>query len=70
MQADGVDKPKPEYRLLLMICLNPCVGLDLFIYGWTAYYKVRWVVPIIGTSLIGLGAYFVLVSSISSCHDL
>ena len=69
MQADGVGKPKPEYRLLPMIWLNPCVGLGLFIYGWTAYYKVRWVVPIIGTLLIGLGAYFVLVSSISLCYD-
>ena len=69
MKADGVDKPKPEYRLLLMICLSPCVGLGLFIYGWTAYYKVHWIVPIIGTFFIGVGAYFVLVRSISWCHD-
>lgn len=64
MKADGVDKPKPEYRLLLMIWLSPCVALGLFIYGWTAYYKVYWIVPIIGTFFIGLGAYFVLVSCI------
>lgn len=63
MKADRVDKPKPEYRLLLMIWLSPCVGLGLFIYGWTAYYKVHWIVPIIGTFFIGLGAYFVLVTS-------
>ena len=64
IKADGVDKPRPEYRLLLMIWLSPCVGLGLFIYGWTAYYKVHWIVPIIGTSFVGLGAYFVLVSII------
>ena len=64
MKSDGVDKPKPEYRLLLMIWLSPCVALGLFIYGWTAHYKVYWMVPIIGTFFIGLGAYFVLVSSI------
>ncbi len=69
MKADGVDKPKPEYRLLLMIWLSPCVALGLFIYGWTAYYKVHWIVPIIGTFFIGLGAYFVLVSSISCCYS-
>ena len=40
MKADGVDKPKPEYRLLLMIWISPCVALGLFIYGWTVYYKV------------------------------
>lgn len=62
MKADGVDKPKPEYRLLLMIWLSPSVALGLFIYGWTAYYKVHWIVPIIGTFFIGLGAYFILVS--------
>jgi predicted MFS family arabinose efflux permease len=65
MKADGVSTPKPEYRLLLMIWLSPCVALGLFIYGWTAYYKVHWIVPIIGTFFIGLGAYFVLVSSVS-----
>ena len=69
MKADGVDKPKPEYRLLLMIWLSPCVALGLFIYGWTAYYKVYWIVPIIGTFFIGLGAYFVLVSCIPCCYS-
>lgn len=69
MKADGVDSPKPEYRLLLMIWLSPCVALGLFIYGWTAYYNVHWIVPIIGTFFIGLGAYFVLVSSISGCYN-
>ena len=69
MKADGVDKPKPEYRLLLMIWLSPCVALGLFMYGWTAYYKVHWIVPIIGSFFIGLGAYFVLVSSFSWCYD-
>ena len=69
MKANGVDKPKPEHRLLLMIWLSPCVVLGLFIYGWTAYYKVHWIVPIIGTFFIGLGSYFVLVSCISCCYS-
>ena len=66
MKAHGVDKPRPGYHLLLMIWLSPCVGLGLFIYGWTAYCKVHWIVPIIGTAFVGLGAYFVLVSIIPS----
>lgn len=65
MKSDGVTTPKPEYRLVLMIWLSPCVAFGLFIYGWTVYYKVHWIVPIIGTFFIGLGAYFVLVSSAS-----
>jgi hypothetical protein len=64
MKADGVQRPRPEYRLLLMIAFSPCVGVGLFIYGWTAYYKVHWIVPIIGTAVIGFGAFFVIVSSI------
>ena len=66
MKADGVQQPRPEYRLILMIFFSPCVGLGLFLYGWTTYYKVHWIVPIIGTAVIGLGAFFVLVSSTAS----
>ncbi|PVH93336.1 MFS general substrate transporter [Periconia macrospinosa] len=61
MRRDGIDTPKPEYRLLLMICLSPCVAVGLFIYGWTTYYRVHWIVPIIGTFFIGFGANFVLM---------
>lgn len=65
MKADGVDQPRPEYRLLLMIWLSPFVAVGLFIYGWSAQYQVHWIVPIVGTFFIGIGAYFVLVST---CH--
>ena len=34
------------------------IPIGLFIYGWTAYYHVHWIVPIIGTSLVGLGLLF------------
>lgn len=62
MKADGVSIPKPEYRLLLMVWLSPCVPIGLFIYGWTTNYKADWIVPIIGSSIVGFGGYFVLVS--------
>lgn len=54
---------KPEYRLPFMMYLVPMMPVGFFWYGWTAYYKVHWIVPIIGTSLIGIGALSVLVSS-------
>lgn len=62
MKADGVQQPRPEYRLLLMIWFSPCVGLGLILYGWTAYHKVHWIVPIVGTVFMGFGAFFVIVS--------
>ncbi|OJJ97691.1 hypothetical protein ASPACDRAFT_1858419 [Aspergillus aculeatus ATCC 16872] len=61
MKKDGVTQHRPEYRLLLMIYFCPCVAIGLFIYGWTAYYKVHWIVPIIGTTVIGFGSFFVMM---------
>jgi MFS family permease len=61
LKADGVQQPRPEYRLLPMIWFSPLVSLGLFIYGWTAYYKVHWMVPIVGTAFMGCGAFFVMV---------
>ena len=61
MKADGVQQVRPEYRLLLMIWFSPFVGVGLIIYGWTAYYKAHWIVPIIGTVFMGFGAFFVIV---------
>lgn len=62
MKRDGLTAPKPEHRLVLMIWFSPGVPAGLFIYGWATYYKVHWFVPILGTVLIGYGAFFVLVS--------
>lgn len=54
---------KPEYRLppLLIGALFTPVGL--FLYGWAAEYKMHWIVPEIGTALVGVGnvAAFVCV---------
>ncbi|KAI0394203.1 fluconazole resistance protein 1 [Xylariaceae sp. FL0594] len=60
-KADGVTEPQPKYRLIPMIIFSPCVGLGLIFYGWTAAYQVHYIVPIIGTFVIGTGAFFVLV---------
>ncbi|BCS23530.1 MFS transporter [Aspergillus puulaauensis] len=63
MKADGVQQPRPEYRLLLMIWFSPFVGLGLILYGWTVYYQVHWIVPIIGTVFMGFGSFFVIMPS-------
>jgi len=46
---------KPEYRLPPMSYGAPLIPIGLFWYGWTAEYEVHWIVPIIGTSLVGMG---------------
>ncbi|KAI0149471.1 putative MFS transporter [Xylariaceae sp. FL1272] len=52
---------KPEQRLVLMMWLGPITPIGCFIYGWTAYYHVHWIVPIIGTYIIGLGSLFIVI---------
>lgn len=68
LKADGATQPRPEYRLVLMIFFSPLVGVGLFIYGWTVQYRVHWIVPIIGTMVMGFGAFFVLVSFTSAIN--
>ncbi|KAF2199808.1 MFS general substrate transporter [Delitschia confertaspora ATCC 74209] len=48
---------KPEHRLPFILTVPGGVGLPigLFIYGWCTYYKVHWIVPIIGTVFVGFG---------------
>ncbi|KAJ5166738.1 MFS transporter cpaT [Penicillium canariense] len=53
--AEKHGEKKPEYRLPPMIPGSLCVPISLFIYGWSAYYKTHWIVPIIGTSFLGIG---------------
>ncbi len=56
-------KMTPEERLPLMVYFTPIIPIGFFWYGWTAQEKVQWMAPIVGTSFIGLGNLFVMVSS-------
>ncbi|KAF5009392.1 hypothetical protein FDECE_4383 [Fusarium decemcellulare] len=49
---------KPEYRLLPIVLGIPLLPVGLFVYGWTAQYKVHWIVPIIFTGFTGAGLIF------------
>ncbi|KAK8061900.1 hypothetical protein PG994_008266, partial [Apiospora phragmitis] len=53
--------PKPEDRLILMKWVGTICPLGMFLYGWTAYYHVHWIVPILGTFIVGVGALFVMI---------
>jgi MFS family permease len=60
--AEKHGERKPEYRLPPMIPGSFFVPVSLFIYGWTAYYKTHWIVPIIGTAFLGVGMLISFVS--------
>lgn len=46
---------KPEYRLPPMAYGAPLIPIGLFWYGWAADRNVFWIVPIVGTALVGMG---------------
>jgi hypothetical protein len=62
LSAKNGGEKKPEYRLPPMIPGSFFVPASLFIYGWTAYYHTHWIVPIIGTSFLGIGMLISFVS--------
>ncbi|KAI0169393.1 bicyclomycin resistance protein [Hypoxylon sp. FL1284] len=53
---------KPEYRLPLLPVGAIFIPAGLFIYGWTADYHVHWIVPIIGTAVVGIGNIVVFMA--------
>ncbi|KAF4827051.1 Efflux pump radE [Colletotrichum tropicale] len=53
---------KPEYRLVSLPAGALFLPAGLFIYGWTAEYGVHWIVPILGTSIIGVGNLIIFMA--------
>ncbi|GAA98169.1 hypothetical protein E5Q_04852 [Mixia osmundae IAM 14324] len=46
---------RPEFRLPFLIPSSIFLPAGLLIYGWTAQYRVFWLVPDIGIALVGCG---------------
>ncbi|CRG86171.1 Alpha-galactosidase [Talaromyces islandicus] len=47
---------QPEYRTPLLFLGSFLIPVGLFIYGWTAQYKVHWIAPNIGAAIFCVGA--------------
>lgn len=60
-QAGGNTVAAPEKRLILMKWFAPVTPIGCFIYGWSVYYKTHWIVPEIGTFIVGFGGLFALL---------
>lgn len=48
-------KLKPEDRLPVLLISSPVITTGLFWYGWSAQAHTHWIVPIIGSALVGAG---------------
>lgn len=57
----GNGELKPEFRLLPMIPATLFISAGLFWYGWSVQAKTHWIVPILGTTLVGFGYIPVIV---------
>ncbi|KOC12608.1 MFS transporter, partial [Aspergillus flavus AF70] len=55
-EASGFD---PEWRLPPAIAGAPLVTIGLFIFSWTTYPSIHWIVPMIGSALFGAGTILV-----------
>ncbi|OJJ88078.1 MFS transporter [Aspergillus glaucus CBS 516.65] len=54
-----VDDFQPEWRLPPAIAGGPLVTIGLFMFAWTIYSSVHWIVPIIGSAFFGAGTILV-----------
>jgi MFS family permease len=50
-----VGASEPEYRLPPAIVGAVLVPVGLFLFAWTTYATVHWIVPIIGSAIFGMG---------------
>lgn len=46
---------EPEFRLPPAILGSVLVPAGIFMFGWTTYPSVHWIVPIIGSAIFGTG---------------
>jgi len=60
---DDGTKARPELRLKLMMYFSPAIPAGFFWYGWSAEGRAHWVVPILGTFVIGFGSLFVMLTT-------
>ncbi|KAL5350758.1 hypothetical protein ACLOAV_004327 [Pseudogymnoascus australis] len=54
-QNEANDGAEPEHRLPPAIAGSILVPIGIFIFGWTTYSSVHWIVPIVGSSIFAIG---------------
>lgn len=60
-QPRGGTVVRPELRLILMIYAAPFIPIGFFWYGWSADKHTHWIVPILGTFIIGCAGFLMMM---------
>jgi MFS family permease len=63
-------KPIPEQRFPIMMMLGWMMPAGIFIFGWTSYSFIHWVVPCIGILMIGAGFITIFQGCLNYLVDL
>ncbi|KAM0541954.1 hypothetical protein ACHAPJ_013016 [Fusarium lateritium] len=54
-------RTKPEHRLPPLVPGSIIVPIGLFIYGWTLYFNVHFMVPLLGLFIVGFGTILIFI---------
>ncbi|CAE7027749.1 hypothetical protein P3342_006039 [Pyrenophora teres f. teres] len=65
----ATSKLNPEKRLPLAMAGGPILTTGLFLFGWSAAYRVHWIVPTIAEALFGLGNMLVFMTCMMYITD-
>ncbi|KAH8892747.1 MFS general substrate transporter [Thozetella sp. PMI_491] len=69
LRARNGGEAKPEYRLPPMVIAGLLIPAALFWYGWSDYRQYHWIVPILGTGLLGVGIVLLLMATTTYLVD-
>ncbi|KAI1177941.1 polyamine transporter 3 [Nemania sp. FL0916] len=67
--AKDPSKATPEARLEPALVGGVLLPVGLFIFAWTTFTKIHWIVSIIGSSLFGVGQVLLFISLINYVID-
>lgn len=61
---------KPEHRLYIMAYGGPLLPIGLFMYGWSVQAQTHYMVPMVGTALVGFGLLMVFMPASTYLVDV
>jgi multidrug resistance protein len=67
--AFATSRLEPEKRLPLAFAGGPILTIGLFLFGWSAAYRVHWIVPTIGEAFFGMGNMLIFMSCMMYITD-
>ena len=62
-------EPAPEQRLIISMIGGPLIPMSLFLFGWTVFGHVHWIVPVIAEGIFACGNYLIFMGAVSYMID-